>query len=59
MKIKDFFYELDNKYTLKLYIIDEKNNTYLVSEISDCRAMHYYEMTELCIEILEELDYIL
>lgn len=53
MEIKDWYwtFSIDGD-TLLIYVIDENDNEYLASEISECRTMSAEEIDKLVNEIL-------
>ena len=53
MEIKDWYWTFSaDEDTLLIYVIDEDNNEYIASEISECGTMSAEEIDELVNEVL-------
>ena len=57
-KIKSYSYSLWNN-MLEVFIIDEKDNEFILATISDCDNINDYELDNLAQEIIEENGYYL
>ena len=57
-KIKSYSYSLWNN-MLEVFIIDEKDNEFILATISDCDNINYYELDNLAQEIIEVNGYYL